>query len=217
MKKISVIVPIYKVEKYIHRCIDSIINQTYKNLEIILVDDGSPDSCPRICDEYAKKDKRIKVIHKENGGLSDARNKGVDIATGDYIAFVDSDDYIHPNMYEVLIYELEKNNSDIALCKYKIVYEKSKITTEIDGKFEVYSLNNLQALDSMYGKDGVDFIVAWNKLYKKDLFNKIRYPVGKIHEDEYTTYKLLFASKNVIYIEYELYYFLLFPHVELMK
>ena len=204
MKKISVIVPIYKVEKYIHRCIDSIINQTYKNLEIILVDDGSPDSCPRICDEYAKKDKRIKVIHKENGGLSDARNKGVDIATGDYIAFVDSDDYIHPNMYEVLIYELEKNNSDIALCKYKIVYEKSKIKTEIDGKFEVYSLNNLQALDSMYGKDGVDFIVAWNKLYKKDLFNKIRYPVGKIHEDEYTTYKLLFASKNVIYIEYEL-------------
>ena len=101
--KISVIVPVYKVEKYLDKCVESIVNQTYKNLEIILVDDGSPDNCPAMCDEWAEKDERIRVIHKENGGLADARNAGMDIATGDYIGFVDSDDWIEPNMYEVLL------------------------------------------------------------------------------------------------------------------
>ena len=129
MKKnnlISIIVPIYNVEKYLKKCIDSIINQTYKNLEIILVDDGSPDNCGKICDEYAKKDNRIKVIHKENGGVSSARNVGVENATGEYIGFVDSDDYIEKDMYEVLINNLKKENADISIISNYEVY-KNKI------------------------------------------------------------------------------------------
>ena len=112
--KISVIVPVYKVEKYLDKCVESIVNQTYKNLEIILVDDGSPDNCPAMCDEWAEKDERIRVIHKENGGLADARNAGMDIATGDYIGFVDSDDWIEPNMYEVLLKNALKYDADIS-------------------------------------------------------------------------------------------------------
>ncbi len=118
-EKISVIVPIYKVEEYLHRCIDSIINQTYTNLEIILVDDGSPDNCPMICDEYAKKDSRIRVIHKKNGGLSDARNAGLEIATGEYIGFVDSDDWIHKDMYHILYKNIIEKDADIAECSIK--------------------------------------------------------------------------------------------------
>ena len=114
--KISVIVPVYKVEKYLDRCVESIVNQTYKNLEIILVDDGSPDNCPVMCDEWAEKDERIRVIHKENGGLADARNAGMNIATGDYIGFVDSDDWIEPNMYEVLLKNALKYDADISRC-----------------------------------------------------------------------------------------------------
>ena len=113
---VSVIVPIYKVEKYLNKCVDSIINQSYKNLEIILVDDGSPDKCGEICDKYAEKDSRVKVIHKENGGLSDARNAGIDIAKGDYLLFVDSDDWITSNICEVLIKNANDNLSDIIAC-----------------------------------------------------------------------------------------------------
>lgn len=123
---ISVIVPVYKVEQYLPRCIDSILAQTYKNLEIILVDDGSPDNCPQICDEYAKRDKRIKVIHKENGGLSDARNAGIEVATGEYIGFVDSDDFIEKEMYEEMVVKIEKMNAEIALCKINFVYDNGE-------------------------------------------------------------------------------------------
>ena len=111
------------MEKYLPKCIESIINQTYKNLEIILVDDGSPDNCGEICDKYALKDSRIKVIHKENGGLSDARNAGLDIATGDYVSFIDSDDYIHEKFYEILLNLITSNNADIAQCEFLKVYE----------------------------------------------------------------------------------------------
>ena len=120
-EKISVIVPIYKTEQFLSKCIDSIINQTYKNLEIILVDDGSPDNCPKICDEYAKRDNRIKVIHKENGGLSSARNAGIEIATGDFSAFVDSDDWIDSDMYESLVKLSDEYNADIAECGYRFI------------------------------------------------------------------------------------------------
>ena len=119
---ISVVVPIYKVEEYLQRCVDSIINQTYKNLEIILVDDGSPDSCPKMCDNFAKQDKRIKVIHKINAGVSEARNTGLEYATGDYVGFIDSDDYIHPTMYEKLLNGIKKENSDICMCRFVNVY-----------------------------------------------------------------------------------------------
>ena len=120
---ISVIVPIYNVEKYLDRCVGSIINQTYKNLEIILVDDGSPDNCPQMCDDYAKKDSRIKVVHKENGGLSDARNAGMKVATGEYVSFIDSDDYISLDFYETLLETIVDNDSDIVECSVVKFYE----------------------------------------------------------------------------------------------
>ena len=128
---ISVIVPIYNVEKYLERCVESIINQTYKNLEIILVDDGSPDNCPQMCDDYAKKDSRIKVVHKKNGGLSDARNAGMKVATGEYVSFIDSDDYISLDFYETLLETIVDNDSDIVECSVVKFYE--------NGKFDEYS------------------------------------------------------------------------------
>ena len=123
---ITVIVPIYHVEKYLHRCVDSILNQTYENLEIILVDDGSGDACSSICDEYAGRDSRIVVIHKENGGLSDARNAGIEIAKGQYLAFVDSDDYIHKDMYKILMKEILESNAEVSICSYKYVYDNKE-------------------------------------------------------------------------------------------
>ena len=138
MDLISVIVPIYKVKKYLNRCIDSVINQTYNNLEIILVDDGSPDSCPQICDEYAKKDKRIKVIHKQNGGLSDARNAGLDIASGDFVSFIDGDDYIHPQTYEIVMDVINKCPAEMICFHYQFI-EPEKIA-----EFEFYDISNIK-------------------------------------------------------------------------
>lgn len=137
-KLISVIVPVYNVEKYLSKCIDSILAQTYKNLEIILVDDGSPDNCPKICDEYAKKDNRIKVIHKENGGLSAARNVALDIAKGEYIGFVDSDDFIAEDMYEVLYNLAEKYNAEISSVSFYKVIENNIITIRDSRKFRSF-------------------------------------------------------------------------------
>ena len=127
LPKVSIIVPIYKVEKYLNRCIDSILNQTYKNIEVILVDDGSPDRCGAICDNYSKIDKRIKVIHKKNEGLAEARNAGIKIATGEYISFVDSDDFINKNMYKVLYENAIKYDADISMCQFKYIYPDDMI------------------------------------------------------------------------------------------
>lgn len=208
---ISVIVPIYHVEQYLRRCIDSIIGQTYKNLEIILVDDGSDDGCPAICDEYARKDNRIVVIHKENGGLSDARNKGIEIAKGDYIAFVDSDDYIHKDMYKILMDEILRSSSDISICTYKYVYDNKPDEPDIsyNDDYLVEVMDGRQSQHRYYSGDiMLELTVAWNKLYKKDLFDGIRYPKGKIFEDEYTTYKVLYKSKKISFVNVPLYYYL---------
>lgn len=206
--KISVIVPIYNVEKYLEKCIDSIINQTYSNLEIILVNDGSVDNSKNICDQYAISDKRIKVIHKENGGLSDARNYGLNIATGDYVSFIDSDDYIHPMFYEILLKMIEENEGDIAQCNLMKYYENNNITNnnDIDFHKQPHILSNIQALD--YLTSDLNYIIVCNKLYKKGLFDKVRFPKGKLHEDEYITYKVLFKSKKVIVTSIPLYYYL---------
>ena len=173
---ISVIVPVYKVEEYLCECLDSIINQTYKNLEIILVDDGSPDNCGKICDEYALKDSRIKVIHQQNGGLSAARNAGLDIANGDYIGFVDSDDYIELNMYEELYNSLNENNADMSACGIECFGLKNK--TESYGN---RVLNNPDFLKLLLKDEITSYAV--NKLYKKKLFSDIRFPAGKKFED----------------------------------
>ena len=206
---VSVIVPIYMVEPYLKRAVDSIRNQSHQNLEIILVDDGSKDQCGRICDDYAKADNRIVVIHKENGGLSDARNAGLDVAHGDYIMFVDSDDYIAPDCVETLLNCLNRHNADVSMCSYAVTdsteYDES-IFAKSDGREEVCDRQEL--LSNLYDanhKDATYFIVAWNKIYKASLWDGIRFPKGKIHEDEATTYKIYDRAKRGVYLHKPLY------------
>ena len=207
---ISIIVPIYGVEKYLRRCIDSIIRQTYTNLEIILVDDGSPDDCGRICDEYAKTDSRIKVIHKTNGGLSDARNAGIDLANGEYLLFVDSDDYINTNMISDLYESLIRFSAEVSVCRYQSVRDDEEIDIEQNEDYsDAFILTKEDFLSNpeyIYERR-LEFIVAWNKLYARKLFENIRYPKGKVHEDEFTTYKLMYASAKTVYVPYVLYYY----------
>lgn len=233
---VSVIVPIYMVEPYLKRAVDSIRNQTYQNLEIILVDDGSKDQCGRICDDYAKADNRIVVIHKENGGLSDARNAGLDIARGEYIMFVDSDDYIAPDCVETLLGCLKEHDADVSMCSYAVTdsteFDESifaagrnnekekkqskewKIKTdnhksdghEYDGSVEICDRRKL--LSNLYDanhRDATYFIVSWNKIYKASLWDGIRFPKGKIHEDEATTYKIYDRARKGVYLHRPLY------------
>ncbi len=204
---ISVIVPIYNVEEYLDKCVKTICEQTYKNLEIILVDDGSPDGCGAMCDQYAKQDCRIKVIHKENGGLSDARNAGIDIATGKYLVFVDSDDYIHQDMIGKLYYALKENQGDLAVCGYQEVTEKQPgdVTRKMQGEMEVI-VGDEAKKRHVFGPDFVAFTVAWNKLYLRSMFAEERYPKGKIHEDEFLTYKMVDQAEKIVYLK-ENYYF----------
>lgn len=211
MLTITVIVPVYKVEPYLHHCVDSILAQTFADFELILVDDGSPDGCGAICDEYMLKDSRILVIHQPNGGLSAARNTGIDwvFACSDskWLAFVDSDDWVHPRYLEYLYQAVKENNVQISVCDY----------LETDSPCHADSFMTL--CSSVV--DGIDFFasdknvvatVAWNKLYGKEVFTDIRYPVGKIHEDEYTTYKLLYRAGDVVYVKEQLYYYFINPN-----
>ena len=209
MEKISVIVPVYKVEKYLQRCIESIINQTYKNLEIILIDDGSPDNCGIICDEYAKKDNRIKVIHKENGGLSDARNAGLDIATGEYIAFVDSDDYIALNMFETLHSLMIKDNSDMALCEILCVDECGNSIESMNAKSPIKDglYNQKEFFEKVSSYNGWHLIIACNKLYKKEIFQEIRFPKGRYCEDNYVIHYIIEKTNKVSCLDTPLYFY----------
>lgn len=200
---ISVIVPIYNVEQYLDKCINSILNQTYKNIEVILVDDGSPDNCGRICDNYSKKDSRIKVIHKENGGLSDARNVGIDNANGKYICFVDSDDYIENRYIELLYKAIKENNVDIAQCGIKKISDDEILIENIGYKNDGVKKSK-KMLEDLYTTNWEN-IVVWNKMYLRELFDNIRFPKGKIHEDEYTTYKILYKTENVAILNKCLY------------
>ena len=205
---ISIIVPIYKVETYIKKCVDSILNQAYKNLEVILVDDGSPDNCGDICDEYSLIDNRVKTIHKKNGGLSSARNAGLDVASGDYIGFVDSDDWIESDMYESLYKTLTERKADISVCGRYIV-EDGRITTISDTE-EVQVFTKQEALSQLVLDEynGIKNF-AWDKLYKKELFENIRYPEGKYYEDIFTTYKLFSLSNMIAEIKSPKYYYFL--------
>lgn len=207
MEVISVIIPVYNVGPYLAKCIDSIMKQSYKHLEIILIDDGSTDDCPKICDEYAKIDNRIKVIHKRNGGLSDARNVGLGLATGEYVTFVDSDDYLHQRMLAELYKNMKENHCDISTCKYTIVPES--ITHKAQPLSENISLvlTGEQALEEMLNLKSVTHS-AWGKLYKIELFNDVRYPVGHNYEDLATTYILFSKSKNVVINSFRGYYYL---------
>ena len=182
MKKISVIIPIYKVEKYLCQCVDSVLRQTYSDLEIILIDDGSPDGCPDICDRYASNDKRIRVVHKKNGGLSDARNAGLDIATGEYIGFVDSDDWISPTMYEELISAAIKYDADISCCGYQQIDDDTGKTLFLKQFGNERQASGPLMLKEIMSKDFENVIVC-NKLYRASVFHNVRFPFGEFHED----------------------------------
>lgn len=201
---ISIIVPIYKVEKYLEHCVKSILNQTVKDIEVILVDDGSPDTCGEICDRLKTEDERIKVIHKPNGGLSDARNAGIDIAEGKYIGLVDSDDYIAPTMYEKLLKALEENEADASMCYACNIYDDDMEYKPCkEGVTEVFEGEDI--LEALFSKKLNNF--AWNKLYKRELFDNIRYPFGKIYEDLFTTYKIFGECKRVALDSSQMYYY----------
>lgn len=202
MKKISVIVPIYNTEKYLHRCLNSIINQTYKELEIILVDDGSKDSSPQICDEFAEKDSRVKVIHKKNEGVANARNTAISMATGEYLAFVDSDDFIDKAMFERLINNAVKNDADIAICGFKITSGDECETIYID---EEHTFNSQRALEHLYIDMDFCFVTLWGKIFKRDLFNDIIIPSVVCAEDNYVLYKIFLKSKTIVYDKSEMY------------
>ena len=202
---ISLIIPVYKVEKYLEKCIQSVINQTYENLQIILVDDGSPDNCGKICDEYAKKDHRIEVIHKSNGGLSDARNKGLEIAKGEYIGFVDSDDYIEADMYEVLYNLLKQYNADVSICNFYTVSQGKIAIKNAENGIKEY--NRIEILKEVLLDNNIQSY-AWNKLYKKELFDEIKYPIGKKYEDIGTTFYLLEKCNKVVVTGKSEYYYI---------
>ena len=198
MVKVSVIVPVYNVEKYLCQCVDSIISQSFSDFQLILVDDGSTDCSPRICDDYAQKDSRIQVIHKRNGGLSDARNEGINAAKGAFITFIDSDDFLIPDTLKHLVHLAETYDAQIACCGY-IRCENEETAAEIrlpDRKEEIhfYSSNGMEG----YLTEKHIGTIACAKLYKTELFSNVRYPVGKYHEDVFTTYKLVHNAEKIV-------------------
>lgn len=203
---ISVIVPVYKVEKYLTKCVNSIRAQTYSNIEIILIDDGSPDRCGEICDSLAKQDQRIRVIHKPNGGLSSARNAGIDVAKGEYIGFVDSDDSIEPYMYEKLLDLLYKEKTKLAVCAVNYVYEDGR-------KLNKPSLGDNCTFDFYHAIIEMNIhrlfdMGAWSKLYHKSLFDNLRFPVGKLSEDYYIMFEIFDRAQNVSYLDTPCYNYL---------
>lgn len=211
MAKVSIIVPIYKVEAYLNKCVDSILAQTFTDFELILVDDGSPDNCPQICDDYAKKDPRIHVIHKKNGGLSDARNAGIDWAfansDSEWLAFVDSDDWIGSTYLEKLYAVCVDNNADIGVCDFHVVNESYEVLEDVHDFPSETVYDKKQIMNLLYYNWRV--AAAWCKIYRKSVFDGIRYDVGKLHEDEFIIHKLFFASNRTVFMNDRLYYYLL--------
>ena len=198
MPQISVIVPVYHVEAYIHRCLDSILLQTFTDFELILIDDGSPDFCGNICDRYARNDQRVTVIHQENKGLSGARNAGIDYAMttdSQWLCFVDSDDYVHPLYLESLYNAAQETG--ISVCQHKATHGESLP--------EIYSTSCSMLTPSEVFSLGIPFTVAWGKLYCKACFSTLRFPVGKTHEDEYLTYRIIFRFEIIPFISQPLY------------
>lgn len=202
---VSIIVPVYNVEKYLTECVESILAQSYEKLEIILVDDGSTDGSGKICDAYEKTDSRIRVIHKENGGLSDARNRGIEESKGAYLSFVDSDDKVHKDFVVSLIKSMTCD-SDIVQCAYAKVYESGM---EISYGKSCIFVDGKDSQKYFLGKEGnpEPFDIACNKIYRKTLFRDIRYPVGRVHEDIATTYQLFYKARHIKVIPDILYYY----------
>jgi len=203
---ISIIVPIYNVEKYLRRCVDSILCQSYHNLEIWLVDDGSPDGCPAICDEYAQKDKRIHVIHKPNGGLSDARNAALDVAKGEYITFIDSDDYVTPDYISTLYSLIERYKAQMSIASWHI-FPEGETPTMPAVKVKEFKMDRNTALSNMFYQKGFD-VSACVKMYHRSLFEGIRYPKGQLFEDLQTTFKLMLKCEKVAFTSKPIYFYM---------
>lgn len=205
---ISVIVPVYNMERYLERCINSVRQQTYENLEIILVDDGSTDNSPQMCDAYAEQDDRIKVVHKQNGGLSDARNAGLAVATGTYIGYVDSDDWIEPQMYEKLYHACVEQEAQIAICRYAKVYQDGTIK---GGTQEVIPFEREELL-RIYICDHAEYTIynsVWSKLFHRELVEGVLFPVGRNSEDIMYTTKAFCKTSKAVYIDECLYNYVL--------
>lgn len=204
MPKISIIVPVYNVEKHLNKCVDSILCQTFKDFELILVDDGSTDTSGKICDEYIKKDDRIKVIHQKNSGLSSARNAGIEASCGEFLGFIDSDDYVEDDMYQVLYDDIFSSGADISLCGLYDVYGEKCIKNK--HSIDRCVLDSKTAFKLVLESKLIS-VSAVNKLYRKHLFEKMRYPVGKTYEDAFLTPILLFNSNKVSYNPLPKYYY----------
>lgn len=209
---ISVLVPVYRVEKYLPCCVESLITQNYKNLEIILIDDGSPDNSPQICDKYAAQDSRIRVIHKKNGGSADARNVGLDVASGEYIIFVDSDDFIHPEMIADLYYAASKEQAEMSMCGFSCVGENctkieapDKASGERRLNDETISPNDFWSC--YYSRPDVVYIAVWNKLVRRELYQNVRFKRGKMIDDEFVIHHLLSQCKKIACVKENLYYY----------
>ena len=200
---ISVIVPVYKVEEYLAACVESVLAQTYQNFELVLVDDGSPDNCPRMCDEFAARDSRVRVIHKENGGLSSARNVGIDAANGEYLAFLDSDDLWTPVFLERLHTALTETDADFAVCLFRRF--QGEPPKELPSAVEAEVLTQREAFECLFSLRNENMVVAPNKLYKRFIFDSIRYPLGQIHEDEAVIHQIIGCAKTVAWVEEEHY------------
>ncbi len=201
--KISVIVPVYKVEQYLRKCLDSIVNQTYRNLEIILVDDGSPDGCGEICDEYAGRDERIQVIHKANGGVSSARNEGLAAATGGWIGWVDPDDWTEPAMFETLLWAVMETGADISVCGH---WEEYKNRTDASGWPVRQIMNTEQALGELL-ENGRMKNLLWDRLFRRALFDNIRFPEGRTYEDIAVMHWLFLRAEKVVCLPDILYHY----------
>lgn len=207
---VSVVVPVYNVEPYLVRCLQSIAGQTYKNLQIILVDDGATDGSPKICDEFATLDARAEVIHKPNGGLSDARNAGIDISRGNYIVLVDSDDYLAPGYVETMLSAALKHGAKLVMCNFICVNDRGdEIDWQPGGGFHSLrgSVPSGDAMTALSDPVGGVYVVAWNKLYNRDLFSGLRYPIGKLHEDQFVIHHLLDKCDFIHCVPERLYYY----------
>lgn len=205
MINVSIIIPVYNVEPYLERCINSILAQTYANIEIILIDDGSTDRSPQICDEYATKDNRIVVIHKKNGGQGEARNQGLDICKGDYISFVDSDDWVEPTYIDELLKAALTTEADIAICELKRTRSPEEKRTSQKPYQQYYTPT--EAISRLFTKREVSFIGPVCKIYKRHLLKTIRFPLGKYHEDEFFSYLVFFQASKIAYTSEILYYY----------
>lgn len=215
--RVSIIVPVFNIENYITKCVDSLISQTYDNIEVILVNDGSSDNSASICHKYEKIDRRIKVIDKKNGGLSSARNTGIKEAQGEYLVFVDGDDYVHPEYIEKLFRSIINSGADIAVCGISIVDKNNEIVDKLatgkayklDNPFcdEVLLSSEVERRYYKNKKQGFWYVVAWNKIYKASIFESIKYDEGMIYEDEFLFHQLIRCCRKISFIPDELYYY----------